>query len=61
MRLSEQHDLTRPPGSDWFDANVEMVTPLYGDRFLVRPLATRLLRTDVGGETTREYIFATRA
>jgi hypothetical protein len=24
MRFSEQHEVKRPEGSDWFDSNVEM-------------------------------------
>lgn len=35
MRFSEQHEVHRPPGADWFDANVEMDSPLYVDPFLV--------------------------
>ena len=35
MRFSEQHEVKRPEGSDWFDANVEMDSPLYVDPFLL--------------------------
>jgi hypothetical protein len=35
MRFSEQHQINRPEGSDWFDANVEMDKPLYVDPFLL--------------------------
>ena len=35
MRFSEQHEVNRPEGSDWFDANVEMDSPLYVDPLLL--------------------------
>lgn len=35
MRFSEQHKIARPAQADWFDANVEMDSPLYVDPFLV--------------------------
>jgi hypothetical protein len=35
MRFSEQHEVKRPEGSDWPDANVEMDSPLYVDPFLL--------------------------
>lgn len=35
MRFSEQHEVKRPEGSDWFDSNVEMDSPLSVDPFLL--------------------------
>ncbi len=35
MRFSEQHGIARPDEADWFDANVEMDSPLYVDPFLI--------------------------
>ncbi|SBW75831.1 hypothetical protein [Propionibacterium freudenreichii] len=35
MRFSEQHQITRDNSEDWFDANVEMDSPLYVDPFLI--------------------------
>jgi hypothetical protein len=35
MRFSEQHEVKRPEGSDWFDSTVEMDSPLCVDPFLL--------------------------